>query len=108
MSVPLDRHNQAVAAMVDQFSRACGLPEPQRLALVHAARSHDIGKTDPRFQTWLHQGNSLAAREWHLTSLPSREGCPIADYNANWLAGRADTPVGQGTNYSLCGSCRNG
>ncbi|HKM52277.1 MAG TPA: type I-U CRISPR-associated helicase/endonuclease Cas3 [Isosphaeraceae bacterium] len=61
VSVPLDVHNEGVATMVDRFARCCGVPEPQRLALVCAARSHDLGKADQRFQAWLHNGNILAA-----------------------------------------------
>jgi CRISPR-associated endonuclease/helicase Cas3 len=62
VSVPLDVHNEGVATLVDRFARCCGVPEPQRLALVRAARSHDLGKADQRFQAWLHNGNILAAR----------------------------------------------
>jgi CRISPR-associated endonuclease/helicase Cas3 len=62
VSVPLDVHCRGVAALVDKYARCCGVPEAQRLALVAAAESHDLGKADLRFQAWLLSGNVLAAR----------------------------------------------
>jgi CRISPR-associated endonuclease/helicase Cas3 len=62
VSVPLDKHSEGVAEIARLHARSCGLPEDLCLALCEAARGHDLGKTDRRFQAWLHGGNSLMAR----------------------------------------------
>ena len=59
--VGLDEHQRAVEATVDAMARACGLPEDLRQDLLLAARYHDVGKADPRFQVVLHRGDEVAA-----------------------------------------------
>lgn len=54
--VLLDVHGQAVGARADAFARALHLPESLREAVVMAARWHDLGKQDPRFQRMLTGG----------------------------------------------------
>lgn len=59
--VPLDEHNQAVAAMAKHFAERCYLPEALRGAIERAGVFHDLGKADPRFQAWLFGGNRRRA-----------------------------------------------
>jgi len=54
--VKLDRHLEGVA----RFAESLALSHPERERIVQAARQHDIGKKEPRFQRMLY-GNPLAA-----------------------------------------------
>jgi CRISPR-associated endonuclease/helicase Cas3 len=62
VSVSLDDQTNGVAELADQYARCFGLSNRLRLALVAAARWHDLGKADRRFQAWLHNGNAQVAR----------------------------------------------
>ncbi len=62
VSVALDNHAEGVAKLADQYAVCFGLSESLRLALTKAARWHDLGKADHRFQAWLHNGNAQVAR----------------------------------------------
>ncbi len=62
VSVPLDEHAAGVADLVGRYAHSCGLGDGLRLTLIAAARGHDAGKADPRFQAWLHNGNAQVAR----------------------------------------------
>src|SRR5207247_11412937 len=53
-------HSELVRRTVSKLADRC-LPEEYRNALEHAARWHDSGKLDDRFQIFLHQGDELAA-----------------------------------------------
>lgn len=57
----LNKHLNDTARTAEAFARELfgkgRLSESLRLA----ARLHDIGKADPRFQTWLHEGDHIAA-----------------------------------------------
>jgi CRISPR-associated endonuclease/helicase Cas3 len=57
----LDDHVRGVSDLTDHYAHLCGLPGPLRQTLALAARWHDLGKADPRFQAWLHKGNARAA-----------------------------------------------
>jgi len=59
--VELEPHLAGVAQKADAFAQLCGLPAPLAEVLRKAALYHDIGKSDPRFQAWLHGGNKLAS-----------------------------------------------
>lgn len=52
-AVSLDRHHDDVAREVEGFARRLGLNDRVHQALVEAARAHDAGKADPRFQRFL-------------------------------------------------------
>jgi CRISPR-associated endonuclease/helicase Cas3 len=60
VAVPLREHLDAVAAVARRFARRC-LSEDVVGVVVQAARLHDWGKADWRFQVMLHQGNEMAA-----------------------------------------------
>jgi CRISPR-associated endonuclease/helicase Cas3 len=52
-AVTLAAHAKAVADQVAIFAAAIGLPAKLATTLAFAARHHDDGKADPRFQAWL-------------------------------------------------------
>jgi CRISPR-associated endonuclease/helicase Cas3 len=58
--VSLEEHTEGVARRVREFARGCGLAERLVMLLERAARLHDLGKADPRFQTMLY-GDEVAA-----------------------------------------------
>jgi CRISPR-associated endonuclease/helicase Cas3 len=62
----IDAHARAVAQRVKDFTAGSGLPQPVAGALELAARAHDHGKADPRFQTFFRGG------------VPALLGTPIA------------------------------
>ena len=53
VAVELDRHCEAVGARAEHSARRLGLAPDLIDVVERAARLHDIGKTDPRFQAWL-------------------------------------------------------
>jgi len=55
--VRLRTHLDGVAAVARRFAQGSGLPEKLAAALETAARLHDLGKADPRFQALLRGGN---------------------------------------------------
>ncbi len=58
-AVGLDDHLQDAAKFAERC--AIALPESLKKDVILAARMHDIGKADPRFQIWLNGGNRLRA-----------------------------------------------
>src|SRR5262249_15080180 len=56
----LDEHAAGVACRARKFARGCRLGEREVLVLERAARLHDLGKADPRFQVMLY-GDEVAA-----------------------------------------------
>jgi CRISPR-associated endonuclease/helicase Cas3 len=58
--VPLDDHLAGVAEMARTLAEHCGLSPTVTRDVELAARFHDLGKLDPRFQRWL-RGDELAA-----------------------------------------------
>jgi CRISPR-associated endonuclease/helicase Cas3 len=59
----LDQHLRDVASWAADFAARCGVEALQRDDLVLAARWHDLGKLDPRFQALLHGGDAPAVGE---------------------------------------------
>ncbi len=58
-ALDLETHNRDVAEKALVFARASGLSEDRARDLELAGELHDIGKSDPRFQSWLHYGDPL-------------------------------------------------
>ncbi|MDQ3677372.1 MAG: type I-U CRISPR-associated helicase/endonuclease Cas3, partial [Actinomycetota bacterium] len=75
----LDEHAAAVAKRAGSFIAGSGLPEPVAAAIVLAARAHDHGKGDPRFQAFFRGG------------VPASIGAPIAKS----VFGTADVQAGR-------------
>lgn len=60
-TVPLADHSRGVRDWVTHFAQSLNLPAELINDLSLAAWLHDVGKADPRFQTWLHGGDEIAA-----------------------------------------------
>ncbi|MFI5063639.1 MAG: type I-U CRISPR-associated helicase/endonuclease Cas3 [Streptosporangiales bacterium] len=58
----LAAHQSAVGRRAQEFAANLGLPGPLATAVELAARYHDEGKRDPRFQVMLHGGDQWQAR----------------------------------------------
>ncbi|KYF56989.1 type I-U CRISPR-associated helicase/endonuclease Cas3 [Sorangium cellulosum] len=61
VEVTLREHLGGVASWARRFAEQCGLPPEVARAVELAARWHDAGKVDPRFQRMLHGGSELRA-----------------------------------------------
>ena len=59
--VTLAAHLRGVATKTESFAQHCHLSAEVTHDLTLAARLHDIGKADPRFQTLLHGGDRMQA-----------------------------------------------
>jgi CRISPR-associated endonuclease/helicase Cas3 len=57
--VTLDEHQSAVEQRVGRALVALGINEEVQTSVRRAARHHDEGKRDPRFQAWLRGGRTL-------------------------------------------------
>lgn len=64
--IPLDKHCADVANLVGSFAEGSGLMKEIVYDEVLAARLHDAGKADPRFQLWLYEANPIAMRKANL------------------------------------------
>lgn len=60
--VDLDEHLQGVEDFAERFATQCGLPQELVADFALAARWHDAGKQDERFQAWLRGGDVFKAR----------------------------------------------
>ncbi len=60
VQVTLDCHMKGVRTWAGRFAAQCGLPEERVRDLEIAARWHDAGKVDPRFQRLLRGGSLLS------------------------------------------------
>ena len=61
VEVTLREHLGGVASWAGRFAEQCGLPPDVSRDVALAARWHDAGKVDPRFQRMLHGGSELRA-----------------------------------------------
>lgn len=59
--VLLEDHLAAVEQRARGFAKRLGISDLLQEAVAEAARAHDLGKWDPRFQTMLHGGDPAAA-----------------------------------------------
>jgi CRISPR-associated endonuclease/helicase Cas3 len=60
-AVALPRHLAGVTRHATHFATILGLSPRLIRSMEYAAKWHDVGKIDPRFQRWLHGGNAIAA-----------------------------------------------
>ena len=82
--VSLHQHGDEVAALADEICRGLALPDRLRRSVVLAARWHDLGKIEPRFQVLLHGGDVAAAAS---TDQPiAKSGMPAGDRAARRAA----------------------
>lgn len=77
-AVTLARHLADVGDWAERFARALAWPEALVADVVLAARLHDLGKADPRFQRLLHGGSEVRAALYDeplaKSSLPALDG----------------------------------
>lgn len=71
--ITLADHSAGVRDQARAFAERCGLPEPLAQDIALAAWLHDIGKADPRFQTWLRNDPVPTARLLAKSRLGTRE-----------------------------------
>jgi CRISPR-associated endonuclease/helicase Cas3 len=75
VAVGLDAHLGHVEAKARGFAAQAGLPESLVAVVALAARMHDLGKADPRFQSDLRGASSLARQNPMLAAmLAARQG----------------------------------
>lgn len=91
--VALREHLQGVGDWAGQLARRCGLGDALAGDLELAGQLHDVGKLDPRFQLWLHDGNELARAR--ATEPLAKSGTPPTDARKRRLAReRSGYPAG--------------
>jgi CRISPR-associated endonuclease/helicase Cas3 len=94
--VSLDEHCRGVEEKARALAEAIGLPSELQEVVATAARFHDLGKADPRFQAWLHGGDRLAADA--ATGLLAKSGMDSGD-RAGWRWARAAAGYPAGTRH---------
>ncbi len=91
--VGLDRHGRDVAAFASNFAASVGLAPKLQKDLALAARLHDVGKADPRFQKMLVGGSEV--RFAMLKEPLAKSAVPLRDLGARLQArARAGYPRG--------------
>jgi CRISPR-associated endonuclease/helicase Cas3 len=91
-AVQLGVHSEDVARRAWEIATAAGLPPALVDDVVLAARLHDLGKADPRFQAWLAGGNRLWDRRQGL--LTKSESLPAGAAALALARERAGYPQG--------------
>ena len=61
--VLLENHCKGVGELAERFAASSGLAAEIVKDVFLAAKLHDMGKADPRFQAWLRGGDRIAARK---------------------------------------------
>ncbi|NYZ13544.1 type I-U CRISPR-associated helicase/endonuclease Cas3 [Azospirillum sp. RWY-5-1] len=93
--VLLAPHLDRVAEVAGRLARAAGLPEDLVADITLAARLHDIGKAEPRFQAMLRGGDAVAAATrppLAKSLLPDRD-------RARWHAAREAAGLPEGARH---------
>lgn len=72
VAVELLDHCAEVSKAAHAYARICGLPDTLSADVALAARLHDLGKADPRFQKWLVGGNPWNASASMLLAKSAR------------------------------------
>lgn len=60
--VLLEEHCEGVATLARSYAQGAGLPDTVADDIALAAKLHDLGKADFRFQAWMRGGDRMAAR----------------------------------------------
>ncbi|HEY2932253.1 MAG TPA: CRISPR-associated endonuclease Cas3'' [Acidobacteriota bacterium] len=60
-NISLKAHSDGVARRAADFARQCGFGNSIVQSMLVTGHLHDLGKADPRFQAFLHGGNTLRA-----------------------------------------------
>jgi CRISPR-associated endonuclease/helicase Cas3 len=96
--VPLDEHLTGCAQIAAALARNSGLPPKIVNDVRLAGLLHDLGKLDPRFQLWLHDGDEIAVA---MADAPlAKSGLPRADNKRRELA-RAKSCYPKGARHEL-------
>jgi len=91
--VTLDSHLRGVASLAAFLAERLSWPEKVKRSVEWAARLHDVGKADPRFQLMLYGGDEIDAMSGKLLA---KSPIPRQDAQARRLAQeRAGYPRGQ-------------
>jgi CRISPR-associated endonuclease/helicase Cas3 len=85
--VSLKDHTAGVAGWVGRFARGCGLEERLARVLECAARVHDLGKADPRFQAMLY-GDEVAAAAGELLAKSGLDREDPRQFHRAWQLSR--------------------
>jgi len=86
--VSLLEHMRQVEGIATRFASKAGLPESLVNDVALAARFHDVGKADPRFQAWIAGGDFIAASRAGLLAKSDRlHSTPRARQRARRLSG---------------------
>jgi CRISPR-associated endonuclease/helicase Cas3 len=95
VDVKLSDHLANVEARALRFAKAAGLTDHLTRLVALAARLHDIGKVDPRFQADLRGANELLWRDPALASLMQSNWAPLAkSKRIDFYRGKRATPEG--------------
>jgi CRISPR-associated endonuclease/helicase Cas3 len=87
VEIGLESHCFGVGNFADCFAQGAGLPQKMAEDVALAARLHDLGKADLRFQSWLRGGRRLSPRE--QKELLAKSSMPATDWQASQRARRA-------------------
>lgn len=82
----LAEHSRDVEALAARFARSAGLSEDRVTDLAAAGFLHDLGKSDPRFQAWLHFDDPLGPDPEDQNQMLAKSGRPLP-LNARAAAG---------------------
>jgi CRISPR-associated endonuclease/helicase Cas3 len=95
VEVPLAVHMDGVGAKARSFAGACGFDTALGHDVAFAARYHDLGKADPRFQRMLRGGSLLRTKT--APELIAKSAIPAGDWVARQAArAQAGYPKGGG------------